>query len=138
MATDTVAEFSDATKTLGDQIIELSLQEAKELSDYLKDVHGIEPAAGGGVVMAAPGAGGDGGGDGGAAEQTEFDVVLEGFGDKKIGVIKVVRAATGLGLKEAKDLVEGVPSKVKEGLSKEDAEKLKAELEEAGATVAIK
>ena len=81
--------------------------------------------------------------DGGAgaaapAEKTEFDVVLEAFGDKKIGVIKVVRAATGLGLKEAKDLVEGVPSKVKEGISKEDAEKLKKELEEAGAKVAIK
>ena len=72
------------------------------------------------------------------AEKTEFDVVLEGFGDKKIGVIKVVRAATGLGLKEAKDLVEGVPAKVKEGISKEDAEKLKKELEEAGATVSIK
>ena len=72
------------------------------------------------------------------AEKTEFDVILEGFGDKKIGVIKVVRAATGLGLKEAKDLVEGVPAKVKEGLSKEDAEKLKKELEEAGATVSIK
>ena len=72
------------------------------------------------------------------AEKTEFDVVLEGFGDKKIGVIKVVRAATGLGLKEAKDLVEGVPSKVKEGISKEDAEKLKKELVEAGATVSIK
>ncbi len=71
-------------------------------------------------------------------EQTEFDVVLEGFGDKKIGVIKVVRAITGLGLKEAKDLVEGVPSKVKEGVSKEDAEKIKKELEEAGATVSIK
>ena len=73
-----------------------------------------------------------------AEAKTEFDVILEGFGDKKIGVIKVVRAATGLGLKEAKDLVEGVPSKVKEGISKEDAEKLKKELEEAGATVSIK
>ena len=72
------------------------------------------------------------------AEKTEFDVVLEGFGDKKIGVIKVVRSATGLGLKEAKEMVEGAPSKVKEGVSKEDAEKLKAELEEAGATVSIK
>ena len=80
---------------------------------------------------------GDGGGEA-AAEQTEFDVVLEGFGDKKIGVIKVVRTATGLGLKEAKEMVEGCPSKVKEGVSKEDAEKLKGELEEAGATVSIK
>ena len=134
---EAVAEFTDATKELGDKIVGLTLKEAKELSDYLKDEHGIEPAAGGGVVMAAPGAAG---GDAGAAaeEQTEFDVVLESFGDKKIGVIKVVRAATGLGLKEAKDLVEGVPGKVKEGVSKEDADKLKAELEEAGATVSIK
>jgi large subunit ribosomal protein L7/L12 len=137
MATDAaVAEFSDTTKDLGEKIVGLTLKEAKELSDYLKDVHGIEPASGGGVMMAAPGAG-DGGGEA-AAEQTEFDVVLESFGDKKIGVIKVVRAATGLGLKEAKDVVEGAPGKVKEGLSKEDAEKLKAELEEAGATVSIK
>jgi len=104
----------------------------------LKEVHGIEPAAGGAVMMAGPAGGGDGGGAAAAVEKTEFDVVLEGFGDKKIGVIKVVRQATGLGLKEAKDLVEGVPSKVKEGLSKADAEKLKKELEEAGATVSIK
>jgi large subunit ribosomal protein L7/L12 len=137
MSEAAVAEFSDATKQLGDKIVELTLKEAKELSDYLKDVHGIEPAAGGGAIMMAPA--GDGAGDGGAAaEQTEFDVVLESFGDQKIGVIKVVRSATGLGLKEAKDLVEGVPGKVKEGVSKEDAEKLKADLEAAGATVSIK
>ena len=136
MSTDAVMEYSGVTKEIGDKIVGLTLKEAKELSDYLKDEYGIEPAAGGAVVMAGPG-GGEGGAEA-AVEQTEFDVVLEGFGDKKIGVIKVVRAATGLGLKEAKDLVEGVPSKVKEGISKEDAEKLKAELEEAGATVAIK
>jgi large subunit ribosomal protein L7/L12 len=130
-------EFADTTKKLGDQIVGLTLKEAKELSDYLKDVHGIEPAAGGGVMMMA-GGGGGGGGAAAVEEQTEFNVMLEGFGDKKIGVIKVVRQATGLGLKEAKDLVEGVPSKVKEGLSKADAEKLKKELEEAGATVSIK
>ena len=131
-------EFSANTKELGDKIVELTLKQAKELSDYLEQVHGIKPAAGGGMMMMA-GAGGAGGGAApAAAEKTEFDVVLEGFGDKKIGVIKVVRAATGLGLKEAKDLVEGVPSKVKEGISKEDAEKLKKELEEAGATVSIK
>jgi len=135
MATDTI-EYSAATKKLGDEIVGLTLKQAKELSDYLKDVHGIEPAAGGGVVMAMPGGGGGGGEP--AEVQTEFSVVLEGFGDKKIGVIKVVRQATGLGLKEAKDLVEGVPSKIKEGLSKADAEKLKKELEEAGATVSIK
>jgi len=137
MATDAAVEYSDSTKKMGDQIVGLTLKEAKELSDYLKDVHGIEPAAGGAAVMVGPGPGGDGGAAG-AEEKTEFDVVLEGFGDKKIGVIKVVRGATGLGLKEAKDLVEGAPGKVKEGVSKEDAEKLKAELEEAGATVSIK
>jgi large subunit ribosomal protein L7/L12 len=130
-------EFADTTKKLGDQIMGLTLKEAKELSDYLKDVHGIEPAAGGAVMM-APGGGGGGGGAEAPAAKTEFDVVLDGFGDNKISVIKVVRQATGLGLKEAKDLVEGVPSKVKEGLSDADAKKLKAELEAAGATVSIK
>jgi large subunit ribosomal protein L7/L12 len=136
MATDAPArDFSATTQTLGDQIVALTLKQAKELSDYLKDVHGIEPAAGGAVMMAGPAAGAA------AAvveEQTEFNVILEGFGDNKINVIKVVRSATGLGLKEAKDLVEGVPSKVKEGISKEDAAKLKAELEAAGAKVAVK
>ncbi len=137
MATDAPArEFSKSTKEFGDKIVALTLKEAKELSDYLDEVHGIKPAAGGGaIMMAAPG------GEGGGAakeEKTEFDVVLEGFGDKKIGVIKVVRTITNLGLKEAKDLVEGVPSKVKEGASKEEAEKIKKELEEAGATVSIK
>ena len=128
-------EYSSATKELGDKIVGLTLKQAKELSDYLENEHGIKPAAAGAVMMAGPAAGPAAEA---AAERTEFDVVLEGFGDKKIGVIKVVRAATGLGLKEAKDLVEGVPSKVKEGISKEDAEKLKKELEEAGATCSIK
>jgi large subunit ribosomal protein L7/L12 len=136
MSEAAVAEFSAATKKLGDDIVKLTLKEAKELSDYLKDVHGIEPAAGGAVMMAGPADGGPGAAA--KEEQTEFTVVLESFGDQKIGVIKVVRAATGLGLKEAKDLVEGVPSKVKEGVSKEDAAKLKKELEEAGATVSVK
>ena len=130
-------QFSPLTQELGEKIVGLTLKEAKELSDYLEEVHGIKPAAGGAVMMAAP-AGDGGGAAAAAAEKTEFDVVLEGFGDKKIGVIKVVRAATSLGLKEAKDLVEGVPAKIKEGLSKEDAEKLKKELEEAGGTVSIK
>jgi len=129
-------EFSTVTKELGEKIVGLTLKEAKELSDYLEEVHGIKPAAGGAVMMAAPT--GDGGGAAAVAEKTEFDVVLEGFGDKKIGVIKVVRAATGLGLKEAKDLVEGVPAKIKENIPKDEAEKLKKELEEAGATVSIK
>ncbi|HYW78712.1 MAG TPA: 50S ribosomal protein L7/L12 [Thermoguttaceae bacterium] len=137
MATDEATrEFSDLAKDLGEKIVALTLKEAKELSDYLEEVHDIKPAAGGGVMMAAPT---DGGGAGGpAAEPTEFDVVLESFGEKKIGVIKVVRAATALGLKEAKDLVEGAPAKIKEGLSKEDAEKFKTELEEAGATASVK
>ena len=136
MATDAaVRDFSGTTKELGDKIVGLTLKQAKELSDYLEEVHGIKAAAGGAVMMAAPA-----GGPAAAAPaaQTEFDVVLEGFGDKKIGVIKVVRAITGLGLKEAKDTVEAVPSKIKEKVSKEEAEKLKKELEEAGATVSIK
>jgi len=138
MATDEATrEFSDMTKEMGDKIVALTLKEAKELSDYLEDEHGIKPAAGGGAVMVA-GPAGDAGGAAAAEEKTEFDVVLDSFGEKKIGVIKVVRAVTGLGLKEAKDLVEGVPAKVKEGLSQEDADKLKTELEEAGATVSIK
>jgi len=140
MATaEATREFSTETKELGDKIVGLTLKAAKELSDYLDEVHGIKPASGGAVMMAAP-AGGAGGGGGGeaAAEKTEFDVVLESFGDNKIGVIKVVRAATGLGLKEAKDLVEGAPAKVKEGISKADAEKLVKELEEAKAKVSIK
>jgi len=137
MATDVATrQFSPLSLELGEKIVGLTLKEAKELSDYLEEVHGIKPAAGGAVMMAAPT--GDGGGAAAPAEKTEFDVILEGFGDKKIGVIKVVRAATSLGLKEAKDLVEGVPAKIKEGLSKEDAEKLKREIEEAGGTVSIK
>lgn len=136
MSDAAVAEYSAATKEMGDKIVGLTLKEAKELSDYLKDEHGIEPAAGGGAVVMA-GGGGDGGGEA-AAEQTEFDVVMESFGGNKIAVIKAVRSLTGLGLKEAKEMVEGAPSKVKEGVSKEDAEKAKGELEEAGATVSVK
>ena len=128
--------FSDDIKKLGDSIVGLTLLQAKELGDYLKDVHGIEPAAGAVAVAAAPGAGG------GAAEAEEekssFDVILKVAGDKKIQVIKEVRAATGLGLKEAKELVDGAPKPVKEGLSKEDAEKLAKALEEVGATIEVK
>jgi large subunit ribosomal protein L7/L12 len=135
----TATEWAPVTTELGDKIANLTLKQAKELSDYLKEVYKIEPAAGGAVMM-APGAMAGGGGAAAAPveEKTEFDVVLEAFGDNKINVIKVVRAATGLGLKEAKDLVEGVPSKVKEGISKEDAAKLKKELEDAGAKVTVK
>jgi large subunit ribosomal protein L7/L12 len=130
-----VAEFDQETKDLGDKIAGLTLLKAKQVVDYLKDVHGIEPAAGGAIMMAAgPGAGGAAP----AEEKTEFDVILTAFGDNKINVIKVVRAATSLGLKEAKDLVEGAPKPVKTGLAKADADKLKAELEAAGAKVEIK
>ena len=131
-----VLEYSDATKEMCDKIVGLTLKEAKELSDYLKNEHGIEPAAGGGaVVMAGPA--GDGGGAAAAEEQTEFDVVMDSFGDKKIGVIKVIRGITGLGLKEAKAVVDGAPAPVKEGCSKEEAEDIKGKLEAAGGTVKV-
>ena len=138
MATDApTREFSGITKELGDKIVSLTLKEAKELSDYLEEVHGIKAAAGG-VMMAGPMAGGGGAEAPKVEEKTEFDVVMENFGDKKLEVIKVIRTITGLGLKEAKDLVEGVPSKVKEAVSKEDAEKIKKQLEEVGAKIVIK
>lgn len=132
-------EWGADIKDIGDKIAALTVAKAVELGDYLEEVHKIKPAAGGGgvVVAAGPVAGGPAAGP--AAEPTEFKVVLEGFdAAKKINVIKVVREITGLGLKEAKDLVEGVPSKVKTGISKEDAAKLKKELEDAGAKVAVK
>ena len=128
-----VAEFSDDTKVMGDKIAEMTLKQAKELSDYLKDVHGIEPAAGGGaIVMAAA--------DEGVAEEekTEFDVVLTGFGDKKLNVVKVVKNLTGASLMEAKKMVEGVPATLKEAVSKEEAEKVKGEVEEAGGSGELK
>lgn len=129
--------FSDAIKALGDQIMGMTLKDAKELSDYLKDVYGVEPATGGAVMVAGPAAGADAAPA--AEEKTEFDVILEGFdAAKKIGVIKVVRTATGAALGEAKALVEGAPKPIKTGLAKEDAEKLKKELEEAGAKVSLK
>jgi large subunit ribosomal protein L7/L12 len=133
-----MAEATAEIKELGDKIVGLTLKQAVDLAAYLKDTYQIEPAAGGG---------GGGGGGGGAAvaapaeveeAKSTFDVHLKTAGDKKIQVIKVVRSATGLGLKEAKDLVEAAPKLVKEGLSKEDAEKLKKELEEQGATVELK
>ena len=119
-------------KALGDQIAGLTLIEAKQLADYLKETHGIEAAAGAVVVAAAPGAAAA------VEEKTEFDVILQDGGAAKINVIKVVRAVTGLGLKEAKDLVEKSGAVVKEGLPKADAEKLKKELEDAGAKVTLK
>ncbi len=135
MAEAPAKEFSAEIKDLADKIVNLSVKDAQTLVDCLKDEHGIEPAGGGAVMMAGPGGGGDGGGE---EEKSSFDVVLAEVGDKKIQVIKAVRGATGLGLKEAKELVDGAPKPVKEGLGKDEAEALKKELEEAGATVELK
>ncbi len=122
-------------KDLGDKIVGLTVLQAKELGDYLEDVHGIKavaPAAVG-MMAAMPGAGTEA-----EAEKDTFDVVLTGHGDKKIPVIKVVREITSLGLKEAKDLVESAPKAIREDLPKDEAEQLKAKLEEAGASVELK
>ncbi|MHC4063579.1 MAG: 50S ribosomal protein L7/L12 [Planctomycetota bacterium] len=136
MAEAPAKEFSPEITELAEKLVGLSVKNAQALVDCLKEVHGIEPA-GGGVVMAAVGPGAAAA-EAAEEEQTAFDVVLAAIGDKKIQVIKVVRAATNLGLKEAKDLVEAAPKVVKEGLSKEDAEALKKDLEEVGAAVEIK
>ena len=134
-----MSEVATEVKSLGDQLAGLTLKQAVDLANYLKEAHGIEPAAGGAVMMAGPGGGGAGGAPAEKEEEkTMFDVVLKASGDKKIQVIKEVRTATGLGLKEAKDLVEGAPKTVKEGLTKDEAEKLKKTLEEQGATVELK
>lgn len=122
-------------KALAEQIVGLTLLEAQELKTILKDEYGIEPAAGGAVVMAA--AGGDAGGAA-AEEQTEFDVILKSAGASKINVIKEVRGITGLGLKEAKELVEAGGKAVKEGVSKDEAEEIKSKLEAAGAEIELK
>jgi len=118
---------------LGDQIANLTLKQAKELSDYIKEKYGIEPAAGGAVMMAPAAAG-----PAAVVEQTEFDVVMTSFGEKKLDVVKVAKNLTGLSLMDAKKLVEAVPAKIKEKVSKEDAAKVKAELEAVGATVELK
>jgi large subunit ribosomal protein L7/L12 len=127
-------KWSDEIRKLGDKIVGLTLMQAKELADYLKGEYGIEPAAAGAVMVAGPAAQG-------AAEQKEekttFDVILKEFGDKKIQVIKEVRALTALGLKEAKDLVDGVPKLVKKDVSKDEAEAAKKQLESAGAVVEL-
>ncbi|GMU24219.1 MAG: 50S ribosomal protein L7/L12 [Phycisphaerae bacterium] len=130
-------EFSAETRDLAQRIVGLTLKQAQELVDCLKEEHGIEPA-GGGVVMAAAAGGPGAAAAAPAEEKTSFDVILKSGGDKKIQVIKVVRAHTNLGLKEAKDLVDGAPKPVKEGIPKDEAEKIKKELEESGATVEIK
>ena len=118
-----------------DAIAEMSVMDVVELVSAMEEKFGVSAAAA--VAVAAPAGGADGGGDA-AAEKTEFDVVLTSVGDKKVNVIKAVRALTGLGLKEAKGLVDGAPSPIKEGVSKEDAEAAQKELEEAGATVELK
>lgn len=143
-ATETAAKQKDAgskkwssdIKKIGDKIVGLTLMQAKELADYLKDEYSIEPAAGGPVMVAGPAQAGGAPAEQ-AEEKTSFNVILKEFGDKKIQVIKEVRALTALGLKEAKDLVDGVPKPVKEGVSKEEAETAKQQLEAAGAVVEI-
>ncbi len=133
MAEAPAKEFSAEVKSIGDKIVGLTVKDAQSLADYLKDEYGIEPAGGGAVMMAAAGP---------AAEEAEaptaFDVVLTDAGASKINVIKVVRSATGLGLKEAKEIADSAPKAVKEDLNKEDAEKLKKELEDAGGKVELK
>jgi len=125
--------WSGETKKLGDAIVKLTLMQAKELGDYLEEEYGIEPAAGGAIMMAGPA--------GAAAEavpeKVTFDVILKAAGDKKIQVIKEVRALTALGLKEAKDLVEGAPKPVKTGVNKDEAEAARKQLESAGAVVEV-
>ena len=120
-------------KKLAEELVKLTVLEAKELNDILKDEYGIEPAAA--AVVAGPAAGGDAGG---AEAKTDFDVILASFGGNKIAVINEVRAITGLGLKEAKELVEGAPKAVKEGVPQAEADELKEKLEATGATVELK
>jgi large subunit ribosomal protein L7/L12 len=129
-------KWSSEIKKLGDKIVSLTLMQAKELGDYLKEEYGIEPTAGGAVMVAGPVAPGAEQAEQ-AEEKTSFDVILKEIGDKKIQVIKEVRALTALGLKEAKDLVDNAPKPVKEGLGKEEAEAAKKQLEMAGAVVEL-
>ncbi|MEM1108848.1 MAG: 50S ribosomal protein L7/L12 [Planctomycetota bacterium] len=124
-----------AIAELGDKLVGLTLKDAVELADYLKETYNIEPAAGG-AVMVAGGAAAGGGEE--AEEKTEFDVILKSGGDKKFQVIKAVREATGLGLKEAKELVDGAPSPIKEAAPKEEAEALAEKIKEAGGEVELK
>ncbi len=121
-------------KALAEDLVNLSVKDVNELAQILKDEYGIEPAAAA-VAVAAPGAGG---GDGGAEEKTEFDVILKAAGGSKLAVVKLVKELTGQGLKEAKELVDGAPKAIKEGVTKDEAEALKSQLEEAGAEVELK
>ena len=122
-------------KELAEQLVNLTVKEVNELAKILKDEYGIEPAA---AAVAVAAVGGAGGGGAAAEEKTSFDVILKSGGANKLAVVKIVKDLTGLGLKEAKDLVDGAPSTVKEGISKEEAAELKKQLEEAGAKVEIK
>ena len=124
-------------KALADQLVNLTVKEVSELADILKEEYGIEPAAAAVAVAAGPAAGGAGG-DGGAAEKTEFDVVLNSGGAAKLKVVKEVKTMLGIGLKDAKDLVDNAPSVLKQGVAKEEAESMKSALEEAGADVELK
>lgn len=134
MSDEATKTFDEKISKLGDELAALTLKEAVDLGDYMKETYGIEAAAGGGVVMAAAGGGDDAGG---AAEKTSFDVILKSPGGNKIQVIKAIREITGLGLKEAKALAEESGAKVKEGVSKDEAEDVKGKLEEAGAEVEL-
>ena len=122
-------------KELADQLVNLTVKEVNELADYLKEEHGIEPAA---AAVAVAGPAGGAGGEGGAEEKTEFDVILKAAGGSKLAVVKLVKELTGLGLKEAKAVVDEAPKAIKEGVAKDEAEALKAQLEEAGAEVELK
>lgn len=135
MSEEAVMEFSAATKEIGDKIAGLTLKEARELSEYLKEEHKIEAAAGGAVMVAG---GGGGGGEEAADAKTEFDVILTGFGDKKLDVVKVVKTITGASLMEAKKMVEGCPATLKEGAPKEECDKIKADVEAAGGSIELK
>ena len=120
-------------KDFAEQLVNLTVKEVNELADILKEEYGIEPAAA--AVAVAAGGGADAGG---ADEQTEFDVILKGAGASKLAVVKLVKELTGAGLKDAKELVDNAPSPIKEGVAKDEAEALKAQLEEAGAEVELK
>ncbi len=122
-------------KEFAEQLVNLSVKEVNELANILKDDYGIEPAAAAAAVVAAPA---DGGGEGGGAEKDSFDVILKSPGGAKLAIVKLVKELTGLGLKEAKELVDGAPKPVKEGVAKDEAEGLKKQLEEAGAEVELK
>ena len=122
-------------KEFAEQLVNLTVKEVNELADILKEEYGIEPAAAAAPVMVAGGGGEEGGA---AAEQTEFDVILKAAGGSKLAVVKLVKELTGLGLKEAKEIVDNTPKAIKEGVSKDEAEGLKSQLEEAGAEVELK